>query len=68
MKIVKVEDNKLYTPIIKYKRDSQRATALGMIHIGEQEYYDLVQKEIDPITTNAAMKAHLTLFFIKVLT
>lgn len=50
MEYMKVEDGKLYTPILRYKREKsskKTITAIGAIHIAEEAYYKRLQVEID---------------------
>lgn len=46
MKVLKVLDNKLYTPVVGYRRDGSEVTTIGAIHIGSQDYYRRLQEEV----------------------
>ncbi len=49
MRYVKIRDKKLYTPILKYKKDDVEITAIGAVHVGTDDYYRELQKELDCI-------------------
>ena len=47
MKVLRVTDNKLYTPVVGYRRNGLEVTAIGAIHIGSRDYYQRLQREVD---------------------
>lgn len=49
MQFLKVKDNKLYTPVVGYKRGDTEAVVTGMVHIGLPLYYSQIQREIDKV-------------------
>lgn len=50
MKYLKLEDNKLYTPIFQYRNNDKVITSIGAIHLGQGQYYDKLQKTLDSIS------------------
>jgi hypothetical protein len=47
MKYIKVEDNTFNTPIVQYRKKGLAITCIGAIHLGNKEYYERLQKELD---------------------
>jgi len=47
MKLVKVEKNRVYTPVIRYRRNDQTVTVIGTLHLGSRDYYQSLQQEIN---------------------
>src|SRR3989338_237109 len=49
MKSYRVNGDAFCTPIRTYRRDGQTVTSVSAVHVGRQEYWDAVQKEMDRI-------------------
>lgn len=50
MQEIKVDGDKLYTPIVTYGNGSQQIVVISTHHIGSQLYYQILQTEIDRIS------------------
>ena len=50
MKVIRVNNGILSTPVVKYRRGDSAITAIGVIHIGEKRYYHQVQKALDSVS------------------
>jgi len=49
MKCLKADDNELFTPIVKYSKNDFSIIAIGVLHIGEVDYYEYLQQLIDTL-------------------
>ncbi|MBI2076046.1 MAG: hypothetical protein HYT72_02235 [Candidatus Aenigmarchaeota archaeon] len=49
MHFLKVKDNRLYTPVVGYRRGDAEIVVAGMVHVGLPSYYSRIQAEIDKL-------------------
>jgi len=47
MKVMKVIENNLCTPVVQYRKDGLTVLTIGAVHIGEDSYYSTLQNIID---------------------
>lgn len=49
MEVIQIREDGAYTPIVAYHRGEQSVIAVGLVHLGEEEYYKTLQQRIDDI-------------------